>query len=369
MLTFHILNVGHGLSVVIEYQSADGPVYGVVDSNAPAHATPKALEKLQQLGATTLSFIALTHPHKDHFSGLHTIIEAFRGRISTFYSFSLGNLLIHGKRLHSLARKLHHLYSRTDSPEIRQASLELLQIIQWGDSQEAAWYECDGELSTIAPPGFGGVTINTILPPRQVKSRYLNKIETENLMVLGDIDDNDLSFALQFDYFGKRFVIGGDVTRENWHARRRFEDNIGENIHAPLVILPHHGSKYDCLPDILSRLFSSDGARAAFSSANGLSHPDHEIILWLEANGVLPYCTNLIPECGSMLYQLGQFQYPELERTLARWLREVTEPKATPQICQGDIMVKVHCDGRHEVITETGNACGYRGDYSQIPKI
>jgi beta-lactamase superfamily II metal-dependent hydrolase len=365
MLTFHILNVEHGLSVVIEYQRDGISSYAVVDSNARAGETPKALTKLRELGAQSLSFLGLTHPHRDHFSGLFPIIQSFRRRIGYFYSFPMGDLLTHRTRLKALGRKLLHL-SRTDSPEIRNAALELVQIIKWADSKEADWQECTGDLNAIAPSGFEGVDISTILPPRRVKSRYIEKIERQDLTVLGDIEDNELSFALEFNYAGKKFVIGGDGTRGNWYARRKFENNRNQTVAAALVNLPHHGSKYDCPPDVLSGLFSKDGERAAFTSANGLSHPDHEVILWLEANGVLPYCTNLIPACGATLYQLHQLQFPDVEPTLARWLREVREPRASAQACQGNITIRILPAGRHEIETETGNTCGYRGDYAPL---
>jgi len=161
-------------------------------------------------------------------------------------------------------------------------------------------------------------------------------------------------------------VIGGDGTKANWDWRKRFEEGQNKFVQAPLVNLPHHGSEYDCSPEILSRLFAQSGFRAAFTSANGLSHPDHEVILWLEANGVMPYCTNLIPACGGMLYQLHQFQLSDFEPTLARWLREVREPRASAQTCQGDITVRIRPDGQHEILTETGNTCGYRGDYAPL---
>jgi hypothetical protein len=57
MLTFYILNVLHGLSVVIEYKDDTDSFFGVIDSNTGAGETPKALAKLRELGATSLSFI------------------------------------------------------------------------------------------------------------------------------------------------------------------------------------------------------------------------------------------------------------------------------------------------------------------------
>lgn len=365
MLSFYVLNVEHGLSIVVEYQRDGRSYFGVIDSNARSRETPKALTKLQQLGAERLSFIAVTHPHRDHFSGLFSIIQYFRKKIDYFYSFPIGDLLAHRKRMAAFAKKLARLL-HTDSPDIRNAALELLQIIKWADEKEADWQECAGDFNSIAPPGFEGVDVATLLPPRSVKGRYIQKIESQDLSVLGDIADNELSFALQFTYSGKKMIIGGDVTRDNWVSRKRFETNRNETIEAHLVNLPHHGSKYDCPPDVLSRLFSHDGHRVAITSANGISHPDPEVISWLEANNVMPYCTNLIPACGAIMYQLNRFQFTDFEPVLARWLAELREPRATAQPCQGDITVRIHPDGRHEISTETGNACAYRGDFQPL---
>src|SRR6266481_4456203 len=126
MLTFYILNVLHGLSVVTEYKDDGNSFYGVIDSNAGAGDTPKALVKLRELGANYLSFICLTHPHRDHFSGLYSIIKECRNRIRTFYSFPMGDLVANRKRLSGLGKKLNRLMNETDAHEIRNASLEFL---------------------------------------------------------------------------------------------------------------------------------------------------------------------------------------------------------------------------------------------------
>jgi|ERR1700737_2778649 len=205
MLTFYILNVLHGLSVVIEHKTEGNSFYGVIDSNANAGDTPKALVKLRELGATFLSFVCLTHPHRDHFSGLYSIIHEYRNRIGTFYSFPMGDLLANRRRLSGLAKKLNRLNKETDAPEIRYASLELLQIIKWADSKEAKWYECAGDRNEIAPSGFADVDIATILPPRQVTARFIDKIERQDLTVLGNLEDNDLSLAIEFGYGNKKW--------------------------------------------------------------------------------------------------------------------------------------------------------------------
>jgi hypothetical protein len=205
MLTFYILNVEHGLSVVIEYKKDENSCFGIVDSNAGAGQTPKALVKLRELGATSLYFLCLTHPHRDHFSGLYSIIQEFRNHITTFYSFPMGDLLVNRKRLGALAKKLYRLNNETDAPEIRNASLELLQIIRWADSQEADWHECAGDRNEIAPPGFADVDIATILPPRKVKSLYIEKIERQDLTVLGNMRRTTLASQLNSATAAKRW--------------------------------------------------------------------------------------------------------------------------------------------------------------------
>jgi hypothetical protein len=157
-------------------------------------------------------------------------------------------------------------------------------------------------------------------------------------------------------------VVGGDGTQGNWERRRRFELGRKMTTNAPLVNLPHHGSRLDCTPSVLSRLFSADGLRMAFTSANGVSHPDQEVISWLEVNGILPYCTNLIPACGAMLFTIER--RTEYEPRLSRWLAEVEYNKALVQTCQGDIEIKISSSGERTVTTETGNSCGYRGDFA-----
>src|ERR1700730_3757736 len=119
MLTFYILNVGHGSSIVVEYENESGKFFGVIDSNAIAGTQCRALIKLEERGAKRLSFLCLTHPHKDHFSGLYDIILAFPHGIDHFYSCPFGDLLSNRARLRKLALKLRALQERTDSVEHR----------------------------------------------------------------------------------------------------------------------------------------------------------------------------------------------------------------------------------------------------------
>jgi beta-lactamase superfamily II metal-dependent hydrolase len=367
MLTFYILNVGHGSSIVVEYENDDGRFFGVIDSNTTAGTSCRALTKLKERGAKRLSFLSLTHPHKDHFSGLYDIILAFPHGIDHFYSCPFGDLLSNKTRFRQLALKLKALQERTDSREHRRAAHEFLQLLCWADtgakSGELSWFECSGDFLSIAPPGFSGIEIATILPPNKAKGNYVQQIERQDRSILGGVEENEISLALQFTFSGVTIVLGGDGTRNNWESRRRFESNKNISIKGQVVNLPHHGSKYDCDDGVISQLFSNTGDRFAITSANGLTHPDLDVIKFLEQNQIRPYCTNLIPACGANAQRLLLLP---CEPNLARWLREVAENQGQVQVCQGDVTVRVSRDGNFDVIPQHANACDFRGDYRSL---
>jgi hypothetical protein len=367
-LSFHVLNVGQGSSVVVEYESGGSTAYGVVDSNCRANQPPRALAKLRELGAKNLSFVCLTHPHEDHVSGLYTIIRAYHGAIDAFFCCPLGGLLANRERLKALTKKIKLLLAKSDHPDQRYAALEFGQILHWADEGVARetleWHECSGEDHAIAPLGFMGVDVRTILPPSRVTGGYIQRIAREDMSVTGRFQDNEISLALKFTAFGRTVVLGGDGTRDNWEWRQRFELRQGSSISASAVNLPHHGSKYDCAPSVLDQLFLPDGKRYAISSGDGQSHPDLEVIQLLEKRKIAPYCTNLISACGANVRQL--LTLSQFEPSLARWIREVATNAGSSQVCQGDITIRVFEDGRLEVQPEHQHPCGFRGDLDHL---
>lgn len=365
MLNFHILNVGHGSSIVVELIEGATRSFGVVDSNSHSDAVPRALTKLQELGADRLAFICLTHLHRDHYSGLAKIIDYYSGRIDHFYSCYLGDVLRHRDRLRKLADQLSRVVNRSDG-EIRQSTFELIQILFWADHNKDHWFECAGEENQIAPPGFKEVNAATILPVLRTKGSMIEMIENEDPLLAGSPKDNEISLALRFEYRGKIVVLGGDATAENWRLRRRhFEKNAGREISASAVNLPHHGSRTDCSEEIIDQLFSrADTVLYGISSADGLSHPSPDVIRWLEARKIQPYCTNLIPMCGANI--LSFTNMGNIDPELARYLREVNDRPGHVHPCQGDITISIDRAGQLKVVPQFGNACGFRGGFAAL---
>ncbi|HNB26076.1 MAG TPA: hypothetical protein PLR41_03900 [Alphaproteobacteria bacterium] len=370
MLRFHFLNVLHGSSIVIEYHPVGAAAsFGVVDSNARENDPVPALEKLQSLGAEALSFVALTHPHRDHYSGMHRLLQAFQGKIDQFICFPFGGLFASPNRLKKYANILKQLLLQGDDPEIRSSFVELINILQWGDLHRPLWQESDGTSTDLALLGFDGVSAKTILPPRTAKGSFIEQIESGRLEGFGSSNENSLSLSLLFDYGGCRVLLSGDSTKANWLERRRgYERRGGQTANATVVNLPHHGSAHDCDADVLQGIFAgqNDAApRFAITSADGHSHPDYQIIRWCSENGIQPFCTNLMPQCGANILKLHTVK--NLAPELSRWLGEVTIDSGHRQTCQGDICVEIPGDGAINVSPQHANYCPLRTGNLNLP--
>jgi len=92
-LRLHIVNVGHGDSILVEFPdcTANGLAkvrFGLVDAGGEAPATKKTLNYLKAFldyrlegddNGYIFEFICLTHPHHDHYVGMLDVLEFFSG--------------------------------------------------------------------------------------------------------------------------------------------------------------------------------------------------------------------------------------------------------------------------------------------------
>jgi beta-lactamase superfamily II metal-dependent hydrolase len=365
LLTIHILNVGHGDSIIVEYNGNSGTVFGIIDSNRMDNDDPPALTKLRELGAQELSFVALTHPHKDHYKGLLEILEAYKGHIWNFYSFPLD----HHKQgqLPKLVNIYRSLYENTDSKTIRSSLKEFVEILFHAKDSIGLnnWEEPEGFCYELAPVGFEGVEIAAILPPKKVKGTYFQMIEQGRYDIVNRQDENELSLAFSLRYKGKRIILGGDGTYSNWMYRRQvFSEHRGEVLKASVVKLPHHGSKENCHPSVIDYLFPAEGDKFACISANGRSHPHPDVFGTLEEREIKPFCTNLADQCGKRITDLLVFA-PDIEPQFLRYLNSVLDEYTSgmTQPCQGDIKIQIDHSGVLAVTPEYDHPCPYRGGY------
>lgn len=364
MLRIHILNVGHGDSIVLEYHGENNLVsFAVIDSNCKPDASPPALELLKTLGAKSLSFVAITHPHADHYMGMRAILIHFSKRIDTLYTFPIRRESEYLKKIVTSYKK----YSTgTDSESIRNKSKELAHILLLGKSSAKCWEAPCGARNPLPVLGFTGVAISTILPPAKVKGSFFQSIldgsiepEKEEL--------NDLSMAFLVEYAGYQIVLAGDGTYKNWQYQNKGWKRIGARLSPIAVKLPHHGSKHDCNASVQNVIFGNIKEQqpnaVACISANGKSHPAPEVMDELARRGIQPYCTNLATRCGNT--RQDNLESKETDPALLRLISSAvvgSEDNIRP--CQGDIVLELSPGQPLKVKTQYKNLCALRGDYN-----
>ena len=370
MLSIHILDVGHGDSIILEYDYNGEKHYGVIDSNIPDRCdTPPALTKLQALSADFLSFVALTHPHFDHYNGLLDILKHYEGRIRNFYGFPLGKE--NPVRLTKLKETYRKVYKSTDSNFLKKSSKEFVQILHqvYHSIGKHNWEEPTGVENSIYPEGFLGVDLKVLLPHPKEKGRYFEMIEKGDEGVTNSQDLNNLSLAFQVQYAGIEIILGGDGTNTGWKAHQLTLAKGGKKLNGDVVKLPHHGSKKECESRVMDYLFSnsqcekSQCEKIACISANGRSHhPATEVMEFIGQQSIHPYCTNLSDVCKAKIKQLNFSENldPELNRVINIFEEHFG---SAIQPCQGDIEIKINQNGEVSIVTQYHHPCIYRGDY------
>lgn len=361
MLNFHVLNVGNGDCIVVEHKKGDERFFGLVDSFSPKTKQPsKGLEKLKELGAESLSFVCLTHPHRDHYRGMLSVLKHYQGKIDQFFVFPAGEYL--GSKLKDLAAKYVEVVEAQDDCELTADIFEFLGILKFLDQDidHERVQQCSGPENKIPVLGFSDVEVTAVLPFLNFKGSYMQRIRKNDPTIFESEDENHLSVVLQFTYAGMKVVLGADASRPCWNERRRWERTRGlAKLRSVSAKLPHHGSKYDCNDEVLEVIFSEDQKirRTALISANGKTHPSSEVLESLERQGIEPYCTNLHEVCGATVTEMVKDS--EIDPILESFLNKTSYPTIT-QSCQGDICLTIHENGEIEVLPQFKVPCAFR---------
>lgn len=362
MLKFHFFNVGHGDSTVVELCTTEGSLFSVIDCFKDEEGKYPALDFLKSRGAENIVFLALTHPHADHYVGLGEIARNFTGKIDSYFTFPV----------HRTPEKLKQLAGQYARPEklptaaLAKPNLEFLNFIL-AAKESQVWEDCSvNSINKLHVPRFAGVEISVLLPPAKVKGEILDSW-ANGVVGASSTRLNELSIALLFKYAGCQVIICGDATSANFTFMRRRWGSLLDPI---AVKIPHHGSGIDCSSDVLDVLFPAQtsvvGDRYAFISANGKSHPNSTVLTNLVAKCIKPYCTNLATRCGGVVSPSNKIDdpiTPDLRRSLSVFANE----PARVRPCQGNMCLSIFSDGTYSVDRQYKNICPLRGELDFLP--
>jgi len=273
----HVLNVGHGDSIVLELPDN---MWGVVDcSKTAGQAEPPALTLLRRKNVQRLKFICLTHPHWDHFHGMLDIIKHFTsdGRnVEQFWDFGLDkDKFTVFKRSFGSEREFTELQRLYDFVLARV----LKKKIQYLEAKQntVCFRLSNLEIFSLAPLGRDTI--------RYVKSWGSDKA----------IDENLLSVVLVIIYGQARAVLGSDT--KSWedilklwrkdcgssHRKKRAFD---------FVKVSHHGSRYGNHEGLWNSFTVKQQSVAVISAGCQYDCPHPQTVKSIVSHGVGLYSTN-----------------------------------------------------------------------------
>lgn len=203
LLLTHVLDVGHGDTIILELPDPAGKkVIGVIDCCDANQAWTKMCEKKKP---DLIHFVVASHPHFDHIKGLKALLEKCKSE----------NVEV-------------RMFWDSGYPHTSQTYEDLMDYLE--DENIPTWYPRAG-LSAM----FGEVEVHVLAPP-------------DPLLEGTAQDCNNASIVLLVKYKQARLLFAGDAQFSNWA-----HSNIAQQswMQAGLLKVAHHGSKHGTFLEVL----------------------------------------------------------------------------------------------------------------------
>lgn len=282
----HVFGGKKGESIAVRLP---GEVWGVVDNYTPNLATPQSnptLRFLESRNVARLKFVCLTHPHADHYRGMHYLLQRYNPECVWLFGAATHRDLYSkvADVLKVSAASTDHLGDQSESVE------ELVQILDWVRDQ----HENRGrvprldvrrlqlempllELNTTPPirmtaigasGGRATVYEGTLASCFDARGNFL-------LARLPTVNHNVISGGVLIEYGNARIILGADIDSEAWEETLRRLASSGR-LRAHLVKVSHHGSETGYCAGLWNELSPSKIATAVLTpfSSQGLPSPE-----------------------------------------------------------------------------------------------
>ncbi len=297
-LKIKLFNVGHGDCILITFP--DGK-HGLIDTQYDSSNICPAFNEIDKI--KHLHFLCLTHPHKDHYSGMLRFLKDSNIKIDNFYhSVDIGL---------NQALKFHNLYSVIyDSEASFVTNRELLERGGTEDEllaiYEDVWSRSPNFRSALVEgqeiESISDVEIRSLGPTTSTLNRYnkilVNFFKKKNITQkeIKKLRDyaNKISLVLYLKYGGCGIILSGDSLSTNWRQMIKFIDRKKIPL-ATVVKASHHGSKDSFYKDMWKQIINEKGV--VLVSCGRPMHPHSEFVTNLNSNGHLIFCTNMGNHC------------------------------------------------------------------------
>jgi competence protein ComEC len=240
-LTFAVMDVGQGMSVVII--TPDGYSMVIDGGKSGERVRQEVIPFLQDHGVTQLDYVVMTHPDQDHIGGLPALLEAMPVRAWVDPVIETTN------QSYEKALKLVQDRNITPIRARRGGTLDLGPLVK----ADILW-----------PP-------DGLYAPQS------------------DSADNNNSVVIKITYGDRSFLITGDI--QEAAERQLVEQEQAEELHSDVLVVAHHGSKTSSSGDFLDAVTPSI-AIIPVGAGNQYGHPNDEVLQRLTMRGIEIYRTD-----------------------------------------------------------------------------
>ncbi len=292
-----------GESIVIR---TPGGRFGVVDAYASdwkETSNNQTVVRLKALGVGKLDFVALTHPHMDHFRGLPAIFEAYPGKVESFWRPPWGPV------------DLFKVWLREFDAETDPAGKTLLGHSMVILRQLLAAAEAEARLNRLKPKTlqndsdapYDGImlheqehdfSIMCLGPSTGIAAPYNDKLTSKSVVPFFQGDSrawggphNEISSVLAIKYGRWIGILGGDTERESW--RDIIQRRVSLLNAARFFKVSHHGSDTGSFPDLWDSV-KSDKCETVITCFTSQRLPNESGLKYLRDSRFSLHSTNTI---------------------------------------------------------------------------
>lgn len=342
----HVFDVGQGSSVLVESPSMDGasPKYGIIDCYTQFKGIdPKVLVYLKEQVANRLEFVIITHPDKDHFWGLSSVLEYF-----TTGGRSVGRLIEGPLTLKSKAFSL--LNFAKSSPRYGAEVNELAKINSFYEKIERyeTFNSCKGNTLDIIPEI--GCDMRVVFPTTEICNDLEKKLAASfgGSFIAGakqpKQDFNSTCMAFSVKYGSARFLVTGDVCEPSWNTQYESSD-----LPSDIATVVHHGGSGNPakLWKKISRARPSKTvAVVSCGSGNNYGHPSAHTLNNVLASHCALFCTEKGNLCKDLDDPSDQALPRVLETVTDKFKGTISRLGGRSLKCSGDLSFELYPTGK-----------------------
>lgn len=239
-LEVFIVNSGIGEYIILKIANDQ---FGIIDfyDNTALYYTNRLIPR-----DASIEFLALTHPHLDHFQGLSRFIEHNHNRIKSFWRYPGVN---HKEILARYLTKPMSQHKNKNNTLIKTARTEFSKLIKTVDKYKANW---GNNYHTIALPKLSSYytsesfEIYGVAPPQAVVDEFHNFLKDPQLpfQEQAPTGENMVSYFLMVRFYSKYlFFLADIVVKSAWDNIIDCLDTAGITWNDVIFIkCSHHGS-------------------------------------------------------------------------------------------------------------------------------